>query len=373
MNKSPLLSLAAAVALLAMSPPASAAGPVEAALASFQKSCRGSPKVSVDTAALKRSYNAHGWLRDDATATRTCAESIEAIAGMCAHVRSTVWSDITPYYMDRSSTTTTDLRPLESLKEIRCTLPSFYDALAAVVAKHPEWSEGDRWGNAWRIHKDVSAGYPKPEVTLGDGVLTFGYFDGTTNLSEAGTFLEHELVDIESRNAVSGGSIGEWGRFALVELYAKRELEKFNKECGAKADVDIDWAGLEKAWPGWTTWRGMCGQSVCEYMAAIGFVERVISDLADLCAKDADEKYSALKRIAHIRLTGDPRGQKVVEAWKKKPKKKLGDLAKELYPDRAFILPSFTWKGDTLTYGLWVEVVNPESAREWLSTELAKR
>jgi hypothetical protein len=102
-------------------------------------------------------------------------------------------------------------------------------------------------------------------------------------------------------------------------------------------------------------------------------VDLVIVNLADVCKNDADEKYTALKGIKKFRVTADARGAQVIAEKKKKPKKSFEAIAKELFPDVAYLTPSFSWTGDTLTYGLWVEVINPISAREWLDAgELEK-
>lgn len=347
---------------------------LDEATAEFKREC-GATGVSVqlDLAALGKRYDRTSWLRDDDTAAQRCGELLTSLAGTCRLTRLVVWSGLDKRAVQND--TTVDLSPLAKLKTVTCTAPSFVGALDALVAQHPEWPSGDRWTNAGKLHwdEDYRLARLAPEFSFVDGAITMGIFEGTMNPGEVQRSLEHRLIDLEYEKVLAGGPIGTTGRFAVLKKWMDGELKRFNTSCGASATVEVDWKGLEQAWPGWTIWHDKSRDFVMEDVAVQGFVDRVLGNLADLCARDEDEKFASLKKVKTFKVTGDPRGVKVMAAKRAKPKKSFETLAKELFPDTPYLQPSFSWKGDTFTYGLWVEVVNPESASEWLQSQGAPR
>lgn len=369
-----LAPLLVALPLLAHAASGESKKTLDAALAQLKQQCGAAAAVvEVDLTSLGKRYERDSWLRDDDTAYQRCAQLLESTAALCGATRQTVWSALDRRAVENDRTL--DLSTLAPLKKVRCTVPSYLPALEAVVAKHPEWPAGDRWTNAGKLHWDEAfqTRLLAPEVTLQGDVLSVGYFSGTINPDDVQEKLTVLLLDAEYARVTRGGPIGATGRFAVLSRWMDKELKAFNEECGTQAKVEVDWVGLERGWPGWDRWADKAMDNVLEDVAVAGFVERVLVDLADLCRNDGDEKYTALKGIKRFRVTSDPRGARVMEEKRKKPKKSIETISKELFPDESYLTPTLQWQGDTLTYGLWVQVVNPTSAREWLDGgELAK-
>jgi hypothetical protein len=361
----PLFPVVALSLFHAIDPSAQAA--LDAVAADFSKNCGTSAvTIDIDYAAFAPRYRDEGFLRDDTTATRACSDALGAVVSICQVTRQTVWAALSPgeFSMDPTS----DLRPVAGVKKLRCRLPSYAGALDAIAAQHPEWPAREKMNNAAKLHFDDN-GYGDhliPELIMEPDTITVGFFEASLNFGQVGTEFKYQLQNLEYAKVLSGGEVGTTGRFAMAQKWANDSVKKFNKARGANAKFELDWKSLEQGWPGWTTWHDKGVNTLIETNVAPTFITNVVLDLAELCENDGDDRFKALSKIKVLKLTGDPRGAKVMAAKRAKPKKSIEKLRKELFPAIEMFEPVFSYSKESITVALWYESVNFFAASKWL-------